>query len=473
MQKQEDGLRSQALGISFTPGLPKGKGAKDVATDQSGDLAAPWSVESTEMKQNAMRVLVLAPTTPTREQITEFSFLDEEIRGLARAGVEPYILTPGLERPEWAGSVRVLPGSRENIWTQRLDALALMTRHRALLPPGCLRNPVGCIHRVRMEGLVAKAVQAHDIDVIHNHFGPFVGLGGVLARAETGVPLVATFRGMDLLADESIGYGLRLNRFYSAACHTLLKFADTTTYASDFMRAEGVRLGADPSRAITIRKGVDLDHFHPVRDRSGLRAELGEDRPMILTVAGLIRRKGIDTIIRALAPLKDAHDFTLVICGHGPEKKALEELARELGIQDRIAFKGHVPREEIPRYFAACDIFVLASRIEAAGNVILEAMAAGRPVITTDSGGPPEYVRDECTGYVVPVDDHEALATRLQVLLENPEHQDELGAAGRNLVCEEHRYERLIHEFVAVYREAGADGAHRIAPQTPSPEQRA
>ncbi|MEX2531236.1 MAG: glycosyltransferase family 4 protein [Gemmatimonadota bacterium] len=414
----------------------------------------------TVMKPNAMRVLVLAPTTPDEDRITDFSFLDEEIEGLVRAGVEPYVLTPGLDRPEWAGSVHILPVSRENIWAQRMEALALMARHRALLPPGCLRNPSGCIHRVRMEVSIANAVQAHDIDVIHNHFGPFLGLGGVLARAETGVPLVATFRGMDLLSDESIDYGLRMNPSYSAACQALLKFADMTTYASDFMRKEGIRLGADPSRAITIRKGVDLNHFGVARDRATLRAEVGVDRPMILAVGGLIPRKGMDTIIRALAPLKDTHDFTLVVCGKGPERPALERLAGQLGMQDRITFRGYVPRKEIPRYFAACDVFVLASRIEAAGNVILEAMAAGRPVITTDSGGPPEYVRDQQTGYIVPVDDHDVLAERLRLLLDDPALQDELGTAGRKLACEEHQYGRMIQEFVGAYRKAGAGRGH-------------
>ena len=418
-----------------------------------------------------MRVLVLAPPRTTPEAITEFSFLDEEILGLARAGAEPHVFAPDLKRSEMMGPVRLLPFSREDVWRQRLESFALIRRNRALVPTCLIRHPAGLIHRARVEGIVARAVKAHEIDVVHDHFGPFLGFGGAIARAETGVPLVATFRGMDLLIDESLDYGLRVDPSYAAACQTLLKTADVTTYASDFMRGEGIRLGARPSRAITIRKGVDLDHFHVARDRSALRAELGIDGPMILTVAGLIRRKGIDTVIRAVARLRDAQDFTLVVCGRGSEQRELEALAGRLGIQDRVLFKGQVPREEIPNYFAACDVFVLASRIEAAGNVILEAMAAGRPVVVTDSGGPPEYVRDRHTGYVVPVDDHEALGEKLRHLLEDPGLQDRMGAAGRTLVREKHRYQRLIQDFMTAYERAGAKKPDRVAP-LPLPRER-
>jgi len=401
-----------------------------------------------------MRVLILAPPSPKPGRLTRFSFIDEEIQGLARKGAEPFVLTPAVERETLVGSVRLLPIPRDHIWRKRARSLGLMARHRNLIPAACLREVSNCVHRVRLEDAIRKAVVDHQIDVINSHFGPFVGFGGLLARAETGVPLVATFRGMDLLQDDALGYGLRRAEFYEAALNALAKGADVTTYASEFMREAGIRVGADPARALTIRKGVDLDHFAVAPARKALRAELGVDRPMILTVAGLIRRKGVDTILRALGRLRDSHDFALVVCGRGTEASALRELAAELGLADRVEFRGHVPRDEIQRYFAACDVFVLASRVEAAGNVLLEAMAAGRPVVTTASGGPGEYVRHDRTGFVVPVNDDSAMAERLALLLDDPALQDRLGAEGRRVADEEHDYDALVRGFMNAYERA-------------------
>jgi glycosyltransferase involved in cell wall biosynthesis len=410
-----------------------------------------------------MRALILAPPSAGRDRITRFSFIDEEIRGLAGAGVEPFVLTPAVERETRVGSVTLLPVPRDHIWRKRVRSLGLMARHRHLIPATCLRDVANCVHRVRLEDAVRKAVLDREIDVIHSHFGPFLGFGGILARAETGVPLVATFRGMDLLRDDALAYGLRRNEFYEAALAAHAKGADVTTYASDFMREAGLRVGADPATAITIRKGVDLDHFAVAPDRKALRAELGVDRPMILTVAGLIRRKGVDTILRALARLRDSHDFTLVVCGKGPQAAALRKLGDELGIGDRLDFRGSVPRDEIQRYFAACDIFILASRIEAAGNVLLEAMGAGRPVVTTESGGPAEYVRNDCTGFVVPVDDDATMARRVALLLNDPALQDRLGSEGRRIAGEEHDYGSLVRGFIDAYQRARSAGPGALA----------
>jgi glycosyltransferase involved in cell wall biosynthesis len=410
-----------------------------------------------------MRVLVLAPPSPKPGRLTRFSFIDEELQGLARVGVQPFVLTPAVEEETLVGSVRLLPIPRDHIWKKRARSLGLMARHRALIPAACLLDVANCVHRVRVEDAMRRAVEDHGIDVINSHFGPFVGFGGLLARAETGVPLVVTFRGMDLLRDDALDYGLRRAGFYDAALSALTRGADVTTYASDFMREAGLRVGADPATAITIRKGVDLNHFAVAPDREALRAELGVARPMILTVAGLIRRKGVDTILRALGRLRDSHDFTLVVCGRGPEASALRKLAGDLGLADRIDFRGHVPRDEIQRYFAACDVFVLASRIEAAGNVLLEAMAAGRPVVTTASGGPAEYVRNDRTGFVVPVDDDSAMSERIGLLLDEPALQDRLGTEGRRVADKEHEYGALLRGFRDAYGQARASGNQPFA----------
>src|SRR5690606_27159631 len=134
----------------------------------------------------------------------------------------------------------------------------------------------------------------------------------------------------------SIGYGLLRNPAYARALRHLLRRADATSSVSAFVRRRAIELGARPERAEVVLKGVDTDRFRPAEDREALRRELGVEGPMVLAVAGLIRRKGVHTLVRALARCEAPRAPTLVVCGEGPERESLEALARELGIASRV-----------------------------------------------------------------------------------------------------------------------------------------
>jgi glycosyltransferase involved in cell wall biosynthesis len=322
------------------------------------------------------------------------------------------------------------------------------------LPLRSVRYPMRAYRAAWTEVVAASVVRSYGINLIHSHFAWPQGLGGALTRALTGIPLVASLRGTDILVDPTIQYGRQANPYFSRSLARLLTIADRTVYFSRYMRDHGISLGARPEAARVIRKGVDLRHFGPVADRDSLKQALGVGRrPMILTVAGLIARKGIDHLLAAVARVRQDHDVTLVICGDGPDRAKLESVAAELGLGDRVMFTGRVARDVIPRYFAACDVFALASVKEAAGNVLFEAMASARPIVCTDAGGPGEYVVDGETGFVVPVGDSAAMASRLGLLLDDPSLGDRLGAEGRRRTIEQFDYDRMVSDLIAVYRE--------------------
>jgi D-inositol-3-phosphate glycosyltransferase len=212
-----------------------------------------------------------------------------------------------------------------------------------------------------------------------------------------------------------------------------------------------------------IRKGVNLILFNAERDRAALRTELQlPDRNTVLTVAGLVPRKGIDVVLRAVAALKDRFDFTFLIAGDGPARRELEALSRTLAIDTRTKFLGRVSRADVARYFTACDVFVLGSTMEAAGNVILEAMACARPIVCTDSGGPGEYVSDGETGFVVPVGDVTAMADRIGRLLSRPNQAAHMGQAGLARAQKDLSYSRMVDDIRHVYDEALRDSG-RVA----------
>lgn len=400
-----------------------------------------------------MRVLYLVPPGRRADQITPHSFLDEEIEGLARTGIQPWVLSqteqPDLQR----GPVRIR-AVRRGRWRERARVPRILTQYADAFPLHSIPSLVKAFHPVRLELSAAQLVRSEALDLIHSHFGCAFGLGGFVAARETHRPLVASLRGMDILLDPVMNYGLRRDPGFDRGVRALLRRADMTTYATDFMRRTGIRLGADEATAVTIRKGVDLGHFDGCSDRPALRRSLGFDRPLILTVADLIPRKGIDVILKALARLRSTQDFDLVICGEGPEAKPLARLARQVGLADRTHFLGWVGRDEIPDYFAACDLFILASHIEAAGNVLLEAMAAARPVICTDSGGPSEYVSEGVSGFIVPPGDQEAMAATMKRLIQDPDLADRMGREGRAIAERDYRYDRMISEYLQVYRRA-------------------
>lgn len=193
--------------------------------------------------------------------------------------------------------------------------------------------------------------------------------------------------------------------------HRIGETNDVVTYLGEFTRSKIARAlsPAAAARMVQLTPGVDTERFHPgvdgraVRDRYGL----GE-RPVIVCVSRLVRRKGQDVLIKAL-PLvqRSVPDAMVLIVGDGPERKRLERLARRHDVVADVVFAGAHPWAELPPFFAAGDVFAMPCRtrklgleVEGLGIVFLEASATGLPVVAGDSGGAPDAVPPE-SGTVV------------------------------------------------------------------------
>ena len=146
----------------------------------------------------------------------------------------------------------------------------------------------------------------------------------------------------------------------------------------------------------------------------------------LLAMGRLHRNKGFDLAIRALAALPGAH---LSIAGEGPERGALETLARDCGVADRVAFLGW--RQDIGALLAGCDVFVCSSRHEPLGNIVLEAWSASRPVVAAAAQGPSELIEDGETGLLVAPEDADALARGIAALIADPQRAARFAQAGR------------------------------------------
>jgi glycosyltransferase involved in cell wall biosynthesis len=198
---------------------------------------------------------------------------------------------------------------------------------------------------------------------------------------------------------------------------------------------------------------INTDRFHPDVERRGeVRRSLGlGDEFVAVTVAYLIKDKGVDVAVNAMAELPE--DVVLWIVGDGPERGNLEVLSRDLGLGHRVRFLG-AHRDIVP-FLQAADCFVCPSIWkEGAGNANFEAMACGLPDIASRIGGIPEFVEDGRNGFLFTPGDHRELAGRIHRLYDDPELRHRLGQDARSIVIDRYSTRSLLAEHLEVYREA-------------------
>jgi len=250
----------------------------------------------------------------------------------------------------------------------------------------------------------------------------------------------------------------RLGAWLVRLCHGLVFVSEwvAAPFREAFPDAQG--------KMHVVPEGVDPAPFQDRAAGQALRAELGiePDQALVGTVGRITPWKGQDVFLRAAARLAgDWPQARFVVVGDCISSAAerekdeafrahLRDLAEDLGLGARVAFLGH--REDIPAVMNALDVFVLPSRQEPFGLVVLEAMAAGRPVVATRAGGVPEIVRHEREALLVEPDDHEGMASAIARLLEDRELAGRLGRAA----AERARTEFPLWRFGARFRQVYA-----------------
>ncbi|MGQ9687979.1 MAG: glycosyltransferase [Desulfobaccales bacterium] len=205
------------------------------------------------------------------------------------------------------------------------------------------------------------------------------------------------------------------------------------------------RYGVPAQRLTVVPNGVDTDFFQPPPDGRP------PGPPVLLSVARLVPDKDHDTLLAAFARVRGSHpEAELWLVGNGPRRTALEQKARDLGLAPQVKFLPPTP--DIRHLYQQADIFVLSSVAEALPNVILEAMAAGLPVVATRVGGLPEAVTPEVTGLLVEPKDAVGLAEALTQLLDEPDTRRRLGRHGRERAVAEFSFSAMVRRHEEVWR---------------------
>ena len=308
-----------------------------------------------------------------------------------------------------------------------------------------------------------------EYDLIHSHYW-LSGLAAIELKQKWGVPFVHMFHTLGVMKqrvarpEEEVEGDFRLS-----GEKRVLKEADCIIAATPAEMAQIQWLyQADTEKITIVPPGVDLSRFYPIpADEAKEVIGVPPCDKMLLYVGRIEPLKGIDTLIEAIAYIRrngglDDPSFCLAVIGGEPdistegmnaEMARLKDLCHEHGLDDLVTFLGKRAQDTLPYYYSAAEAVVVPSHYESFGIVALEAMACGTPVVASQVGGLAYLVQDGVTGYTVPFSDVQALADRLEELLNNPHLRDRLGEQAAAL-AQEFSWEIIAKRILNLYQEA-------------------
>jgi glycosyltransferase involved in cell wall biosynthesis len=357
-----------------------------------------------------LRLLTFTTLFPNAAQPNHGIFVENRLRHLvADTGTSATVLAPTWWFPSthprfgpWAAFAQVPRHERRH-------GLAIHHPRALTLPKLGMYTAPYALYRAARAELRRLVAEGLEFDAIDAHYLYPDGVAALwLARAFR-KPLAITARGSDVT--ELPDYAIPRARIRRA-----IAGADALIAVSAGLKRRLVELGAPEEKVTVLRNGIDTALFRP-GPREEMRARLGLSGPVLISVGGLIPRKRHHLAIDAMALLPGA---TLLILGAGPEHAALEARAAQRGVADRVRLLGPRPHAELPAYYGAADLSILASSREGWANVLLESMACGTPVVASDIPGNPEVVQRRQAGLILRENTAEGIAEAVQDLLANP-----------------------------------------------------
>ena len=355
------------------------------------------------------------------------------------AGTEQHMLAlgGGLSRRGLAVSVACPPGSPLAVAAAAAGLGVVPIARRKFAGPGA----AVALRRLLVDG---------SADVIHAHNGralfaaavavALAGRGRCVATQHFLTPSNARRRGLKGLASG------RVHRFMAERTHAIVAISESARAAM----AERHAAGAD--KAVVVPNGIAA----PPADAAAAGADvrralgLGVDQPVVLCAARLEPEKGLPTLVTAMAAVRAACPAAVcLLAGQGSVRAEIERQIAAAGLSGAVRLLGF--RSDVPALMAAADVFVLPAPAEPFGLVLLEAMAAGRPVVAVGVGGPAEIVVDGRTGLLVPPDDPAAVAAAVGRLLANGPLRRSMGDAGRARWADRFTVDRMAEATAAAY----------------------
>lgn len=296
--------------------------------------------------------------------------------------------------------------------------------------------------------IVLPFLSTKQYDIIYCHFGPN-GLKGALLKklGLTKGKVVTTFHGYDI------------TKYVEKSNHNpyqhLFEVGDLFLPISEHWKKKLIDLGCDEKKIIVHRMGVDCQKFSFTP-----RYPSSDGKVRIVSVARLVEKKGIEYGIRAIAKLAKANQsIEYNVIGDGPLRSDLQELIKQLNVENTVKLLGWKEQDEVVEILNKSHVLLAPSITSQDGDqegipvVLMEAMAMGMPVVSTQHSGIPELVQDKVTGFLAPERDIDNLANKLSYLIEHPELWLEMGKAGRKHIEEYYNIHKLNQQLVNIYQQ--------------------
>lgn len=353
-----------------------------------------------------MKILTFSTLYPHAARPSHGIFVETRLRHLLASGkVESKVVAP----------VPWFPSSNARFGEYAMHARAPRqeTRNgievlhpRYPLPPKIGMTVAPFLLAAAVKPVIERIQRSYAFDLIDAHYFYPDGVAAVMLGKRLRKPVVITARGTDVNL-------IPRHRLPRAMIRWAARQAAGMITVARALKDDLVRIGVAAERIEVLRNGVDLQLFRPV-ERDATRRRLGISRTTLVSVGHLIPRKGHDVVIRALPRIPE---IGLIVIGDGPERTALNALARDAGVGDRVRFVGALAQDELRSYYGAADALVLASSREGWANVLLESMACGTPVVASTAGGSPEVVAAPEAGVLIAERTPEAVAEGVRRLL--------------------------------------------------------
>jgi phosphatidyl-myo-inositol dimannoside synthase len=306
---------------------------------------------------------------------------------------------------------------------------------------------VNVVHTLRMIPQVVRTIRQESIDItIYGYI--LYGLIGLLLNLFRGRKYAISVHGMDVM---------KLTRFFLLRwlVKSILKRASTVIVNSRFTKELMVGLGVNGDKIEIVYPGVEEIYEKSEKDAALLERHALNGKYVLMTLGRLVQRKGFDMVIKSLPFIKEhVPNAVYLVAGSGPEREALEKLARELGVEDSVIFAGRVGDDELVKYYNLCDVFIMPSRmmeaegdVEGFGIVYMEASRCYKPVIGGNSGGVVEAVLDGETGLIVNPSSTESIGEAVIRLYSDKSLAQTLAAKGYNRAKNQFSYKIITKGF--------------------------
>ncbi|MCG6551281.1 MAG: glycosyltransferase family 4 protein [Candidatus Magnetominusculus sp. LBB02] len=352
---------------------------------------------------------------------------------------------------EWSGDL----GGQERRVLAEVTGLANRGHHTAIVCRGgtrfyeeCIRRgievytlPLRAAYDIDSIARLSKYIGENRFDVVNTHSGKDSWIAGIAARF-AGVALLVRTRHLNIPIKRNIFNFIHYMPDVYITCGTNMR----KTLVED--------CGFPPDDVVSIPTGVDAEFFDVKRNLAARLKYVGAGSTPIITNVGILRGvKGHEVTLRAVPKvIEEFPNAVFLLVGDGPKLKGLQSMALSLGIDGHVVFTGHVAAaSEIAEIFAFSDAAVLSSHSEGIPQAVMQAMAAGVPVVATRVGGVPEVVEHEQTGLLVNPSDHDALAVGLIRVLKEKSLSAAMSERARQFILDNHSAKVMLDKIEALY----------------------